>query len=198
VTPRKPALIRKANPLTEAERTAIVLAVQSAFSRLKNLYERIAPIFEEYGFRRPSAAVAARDISEKIEASIVQHCNTFEKGSGYADLNRLGQHWEVKICKGSGLTINQSKVIKGESYIVINYDADSRVTKVWVLWDAEDQFFTPRRQNSNARTIAQDAASPNVEVLFQAERAAATSRRAQIRALLEATDAARASPSKAK
>jgi hypothetical protein len=161
-----PTTARALHPLTESERTGIVLAVRSAFSRLKNLYEAIAPVFEEYGFKRPSAAVAARDLSEKIEKSIVQHCSTFKKGIGHVDLNRLGQPWEVKICKGSGLTINQSKIIRGESYIVVNYDAESNATKVWVLWDAEDGFFTARRANSNARSIALSAAAGNIEVLY--------------------------------
>ena len=47
---------------------------------------------------------------------------------------------EVKICKDSGLTINQSKVIKGENYIVVNYKANSIVKSVWVLWEAQDRF----------------------------------------------------------
>jgi len=50
----------------------------------------------------------------------VRHCATFERGGGHCDLARLGREWAVKICKDSGLTINQSKVIGGESYIVIN------------------------------------------------------------------------------
>ena len=32
-------------------------------------------------------------------------------------------HTKSKISKDSGLTINQSKVIKGENYIVVNRDA---------------------------------------------------------------------------
>jgi hypothetical protein len=59
----------------------------------------------------------------------------------------------VKICKDSGLTINQSKVIKGENYIVVNYKANSVVKAIWVLWAAEDRFFSPRLANSNARTV---------------------------------------------
>jgi hypothetical protein len=60
----------------------------------------------------------ARDLSEKIEASIIQHCDSFTKGVGHCDLCRLGADWEVKVCKDSGMTINQSKTIAGENYIV--------------------------------------------------------------------------------
>jgi len=161
---------REAHPLTEDERDGIVLAVKSAFRKLKNLYADIIPSFEQYGFRPPSAAVIARDLSEKIEASIVQHCGTFRKGVKFADLQRFDQPWEVKICKGSGLTINQSKVIKGENYIVVNYDNAQQVLRVWVLWEAEDRFFSARKGNSNARTISAAVAAPNVEIVFQHER----------------------------
>ena len=85
-------------------------------------------------------------------------------------LCRFEQDWEVKICKDSGLTINQSKVIKGENYIVVNYKANSLVTAVWVLWAAEDRFFTPRLANSNARAIDREAAKGNIEVIFEAPR----------------------------
>jgi hypothetical protein len=40
----------------------------SAFLKLKNLYDKILPIFDSYGFRPPSAGVVARDLSAKIEA----------------------------------------------------------------------------------------------------------------------------------
>lgn len=60
-------------PLTTDEREGIVLAVNSAFRRLKKLYGEIVPAFERYGFTPPSAGVIARDLSEKIEASIIQH-----------------------------------------------------------------------------------------------------------------------------
>jgi hypothetical protein len=55
--------------LTDDERAGIVLAVQSAFTKLKNLYGDIAPIFQAYGFTAPSPGVIARDLSEKIEAA---------------------------------------------------------------------------------------------------------------------------------
>jgi hypothetical protein len=62
----------------------------SAFGKLKNLYAKVVPIFESYGFTPPSAGVIARDVSEKIEASIIQHCELFTKGNGHSDLGRFG------------------------------------------------------------------------------------------------------------
>lgn len=154
-------------PLTADEREGIVLAVNSAFRKLKNLYARIVPLFEDFGFTPPSAGVIARDLSEKIETAIIQHCESFTKGGGHCDLCRFDQDWEVKICKDSGLTINQSKVIDGENYIVVNYKANSLVKSIWVLWNAEDRFFSPRLKNSNARSLNREAAAANVEVIFE-------------------------------
>jgi hypothetical protein len=159
---------RGRTPLTNDEREGIVLAVSSAFRKLKNLYAKIVPIFEDFGFTPPSAGVIARDLSEKIEKAIIQHCESFSKGSGHCDLCRFDQDWEVKICKDSGLTINQSKVIDGENYIVVNYKANSLVKSVWILWEAHDRFFSPRLKNSNARTINRQTASANIEVIFEA------------------------------
>lgn len=85
-----------ATPLTDDEKDGIRLAVQSAFRKLKNLYARVVPIFEDYGFTPPSAGVIARDLSEKIEQAIIQHCESFTKGNGYCDLCRFGHDWEVK------------------------------------------------------------------------------------------------------
>jgi len=154
-------------PLTADEREGIILAVNSAFRKLKNLYSKIVPVFESYGFTPPSAGVIARDLSEKIEASIIQHCESFVKGSGHCDLCRFDTDWEVKICKDSGLTINQSKVINGENYIVVNYKANSQVVRIWVLWEAQDQFFSRRLTNSNARTLNREVAKPNVEIIYE-------------------------------
>lgn len=153
-------------PLTPDEREGIALAVNSAFRKLKNLYAKIQPIFEDFGFTPPSAGVIARDLSEKIEKAIIQHCESFTKGNGHCDLCRFNQDWEVKICKDSGLTINQSKVINGENYIVVNYKANSIVKSIWVLWAAQDKFFSPRLKNSNARSIDRQAAANNIEVIF--------------------------------
>lgn len=155
-------------PLAADEREGIRLAVQSAFTKLKNLYQKIVPIFQSYGFTAPSAGVIARDLSEKIEASIIQHCPSFAKGEGHCDLARDGREWEVKICKDSGLTINQSKQINGENYIVVNYKANSQVTRIWILWDAQDTFFSPRKPNTNARSFLLSSGAANVEAIYTA------------------------------
>jgi hypothetical protein len=156
----------KRQPLTPDERDGIVLAVNSAFRKLKNLYSKIVPVFEDFGFTPPSAGVIARDLSEKIEKAIIQHCESFTKGIGHCDLCRFDQDWEVKICKDSGLTINQSKVIKGENYIVENYKANSIVKSIWILWDARDEFFSVRKKNSNARALNRETAKRNIDVIF--------------------------------
>ncbi len=156
------------SPLQQDEREGIILAVNSAFRKLKNLYAKVVPIFKDFGFTPPSAGVIARDLSEKIEKAIIQHCDSFTKGEGHCDLCRFGQDWEVKICKDSGLTINQSKVVNGENYIVVNYKANSIVRSIWVLWDAQDGFFSPRMKNSNARSLNRGAAASNIEVIFDA------------------------------
>lgn len=153
-------------PLTPDERDGIILAVNSAFRKLKNLYAGVVPVFEDFGFTPPSAGVIARDLSEKIEKAIIQHCDSFAKGGRYCDLARFGQDWEVKVCKDSGLTINQSKVINGENYIVVNYKANSIVKSIWILWEAQERFFSPRLRNSNARSLNRNLAAGNVQVIF--------------------------------
>ena len=70
-----------------------MLAVNSAFLKLKNLYAKIVPIFEDYGFTPPSAGVIARDLSEKIEKAIIQHFESFTNGNGHCNLSRFGQDW---------------------------------------------------------------------------------------------------------
>jgi hypothetical protein len=82
---------KKRTPLTADEREGIILAVNSAFRKLKNLYTKIVPIFEDFGFTPPSAGVIARDLSEKIEKAIIQHCESFRKGNGHCDLCRFDQ-----------------------------------------------------------------------------------------------------------
>ena len=154
-------------PLTADERDGVVLAVKSVFRKLKNLYDKVVPIFNSYGFEPQSAGVIARDFSEKVEAEIIRHCNTFKKGDGHCDLSRLGCDWEVKVCKGSGMTINQSKVINGENYIVVNYTADSQIKRIWILWQAKDGFFSSIRKNSNARTLNREASADHVEMIFE-------------------------------
>ncbi len=156
------------SPLSADECDGIVLAARSAFTKLKNLYQEIAPVIQRYGFTVPSAGVIARDLSEKIEVAIAQHCASFTKGDKHCDLARESHEWEVKVCKDSGLTINQSKAIRGENYIVVNYKTNSQIVKVWVLWEAQDQFFSPRRSNANARALVMSAAAPHIEILFNA------------------------------
>jgi hypothetical protein len=175
MAPRRPGR----TPLTDDEREGIVLAVNSAFRKLKNLYDKILPIFDSYGFRAPSAGVIARDLSEKIEAEIVRCCSTFDRGVGHCDLRRLGTDWEVKICKDSGLTINQSKVVNGENYIVVNYRANSFVKSIWVLWEAQDRFFSPRLRNSNARGINRAVASDHIQTIYEGTQEPTSRRRSE-------------------
>lgn len=59
-------------------------------------------------------------------------------------------------------------LINGESYIVVNYKANSLVKSIWVLWNAEDRFFSPRLKNSNARSLNREAARDHIEVVFEA------------------------------
>ena len=156
---------RPRQPLTAQEREGITVAALSVFWKLGNLYAHVAPIFTRFGFTPPSAGVIARDLSEKIEQAIQQHCPSFTAGRGYADLARGGEEWEVKVCQSSGLTINQSKVIRGEHYIVINYQGQL-VRSIWVLWDAAERLFSPRVRNSNARRLQLPAAEPQIDRLF--------------------------------
>lgn len=153
-------------PLTDAERRGVVVAAESAFLKLANLYEELLPIFARYGFKAQSAGVVSRDVSEKIEEQIILHNKSFTRGGGFSDLARHGQRWEVKICKGKGLTINQNAQIAGENYIVVNYANYSSLRRVWILWEAEDRFFTPRKPNLNLRTILAEPAAANIEVIY--------------------------------
>jgi hypothetical protein len=155
-------------PLSALEQRAVIVAAESAFLKLANLYAEVLPIFQRYGFKAQSAGVVSRDVSEKIEEQIILHCKTFERGKGFSDLARNGERWEVKICKGNGLTINQSAQIRGENYIVVNYSSYSSLRRVWILWEAADQFFTPRKPHLNLRTVLPDIAKPNIEVLWDA------------------------------
>ena len=58
-------------------------------------------------------------------------------------------------------------MINGENYIVVNYKANSIVKSIWILWDAQDRFFSPRLKNSNARSLNRAAATANIEVIFE-------------------------------
>lgn len=157
---RKPPL-----PLDQSERKCLVVAIESAFMRLANLRERIVPIYDDYELDAPSASVMSRDLSEKIERSITQHCRTFTPGLGHADLARSDERWEVKICKHRGLSINQSASVGGENYIVVNYEDSYEVRRIFVLWEAEDGFFSERKSNANIRSMIWDRAAANIEIL---------------------------------
>ena len=145
----------------------MIVAAESAFLELANLYEELLPILARYGFKPQSAGVVSRDVSEKIEEHIILHCKTFTHGTRFSDSSRHGERWEVTICKSKGLTINQNARINGENYIVINYSNSSTLTRVWILWQAENRFFTPRKRNLNLRTIILDVALPNVETTLE-------------------------------
>ncbi|XDD41699.1 hypothetical protein AB3N58_10295 [Leptospira sp. WS60.C2] len=152
--------------ISEIEKKGVIIAVESAFMKLKNLYEAITPIYQEYGFKPPSAGVIARDLSEKIESSIIQHCKTFNKGLGHNDLSRGRERWEVKICKNSGLSINQSSIIDNENYIVVNYHKDTEIKSIWILWEAKDSFFSERKRNANIRYLVKDKSRSNIQILL--------------------------------
>ncbi|MCW7490984.1 hypothetical protein [Leptospira meyeri] len=152
--------------ISEIEKKGVIIAVESAFMKLKNLYEAITPIYQEYGFKPPSAGVIARDLSEKIESSIIQHCKTFNKGLGHNDLSRGRERWEVKICKNSGLSINQSSIIDKENYIVVNYHKDTEIKSIWILWEAQDSFFSERKRNANIRYLVKEKSRTNIQILL--------------------------------
>lgn len=110
--------------------------------------------------------MVARELSQKVAASVVQHCTSFAKGSEHWDLQRGGRRWEVRLCKDSGLTIGRSDVIDGENYIVIHYRANSQIVGVWVLWEAADQYFSPKRPHSNTRSLLTAVAASRIEPLY--------------------------------
>ena len=47
----------------------------------------------------------------------------------------------------------------------MNYD-QVRVKRIWVLWEARDGFFCPRKPNTNARSLLRQQAKPNIQVIF--------------------------------
>lgn len=50
---------------------------------------------------------------------------------------------------------------------MVNYKANSVVKSIWVLWNAEDRFFSPRLKNSNARSLNRKTGAENIEVIFE-------------------------------
>lgn len=141
-----------------------MLAVQSTFSRLRDLHQRVQPLFESFGFESPSATALAHDLPTTIERAIIQHCPSFSREVG-KPLQREGRDWEVKVSKDSGLTINRGKVVDGESYIVVNYRENTQAGSVWVLWDARDHYFSSKRSNSHARTLLMSLSASQIEML---------------------------------
>jgi hypothetical protein len=114
----------------------------------------------------PSAGVIARDLSEKIEKAIIQHCESFTQGERPLRPVPFRSGLGGQDLQGLRANDQQSKVINGESYIVVNYKANSLVKSIWMLWNAEDRFFSPRLANSNARSLRREAAAANIEVIF--------------------------------
>jgi len=79
--------------------------------------------------------------------------------------------------KGNRLTINQNAHIDGENYIVVNYTAFSTLRRVWILWEAKDEFFTPRKANLNLRTIIAAIAESNSETIYDVDKDRSSSAR---------------------
>lgn len=156
-----PALQRA---LTAEERAAIVLAVQSTFSRLRELHQRVQPMFETAGFEPASATAMVHDLPQTIEQAILQHCPSFSRQPG-RPLQRDGRDFEIRVAKDSGLTIARSKIVDGENYLVVNYRENAQVAGVWVLWDARDHYFSSKRSNSHARTLLMQLSASQIEVL---------------------------------
>jgi len=155
--------------LTQGELHAIRTAVFSVFLKASKLYDRIAPHYVEFGFTTPGPGVIARDLSEKIEIAITQHCPSFQKSGTHHDLKRAGHMWEVKICQ-HGLTINQSATIRGEHYIVVNYHrATIDPRRIWILWNADDGWFSSRKANTNARRLILGRADPAIQILYDVQ-----------------------------
>lgn len=154
-------------PLTTDEAQEIVLAIQSAFKIAANIHAEIVPIYEKYGTPPPSKPAIARTVSENAQVSIARHSKTFKAGVKHADLQRDGLPWEVKIKKGTGMTINQcSPPKRGSTYIVANYTASLEVRRVWILWEPTPELFSPRRENANARALNMTRAYSHIQVLF--------------------------------
>ena len=164
-------------PLTAEERAAIVLAVQATFTRLRDLHDRVRPLFESARFDLVSPTTMVRDLGDAIERALLQQCPSFSRPAG-ARLQREGRDWELRVSKDSGLTIPRARVVDGDHFLVVNYRDNGQVAGVWVLWDARDHYFSSKRSNSHARTLLMDLAAPQIEVLQFAPRAAASSKRA--------------------
>ena len=43
--------------------------------------------------------------------------------------------------------------------------AAARVKRIWVLWEARDAFFCPRKPNTNARSLLRQEAQAHTQVI---------------------------------
>jgi hypothetical protein len=152
-------------PLSDQEIAGIVLAVQSTFTKLRNLYQQVQPVFASFGFAAPAPGSIAHDLSDRIEAAITRHCASFERGDAGGGLRRNNAAWHVKVSRDTALTVGHGHIAQGDSYIVVNYKPTGQVTRVWVLWNTRDHFFTSRRANSSARALVRSLAAPHVQLL---------------------------------
>lgn len=156
------------NNLTYNEKENLITSVKKVFTGLKKVHELSDPIYIKEGFKPPSFAVIARDISEKIESSIIDNCQCFEIGKGYNDLNKSGERWEVKVSKHPKyLTINQSSVVNGENYFCVNYNNGFVIKRIFILWNAQDHFFSERVRNRNSRTLKMKDSIDNIEIIYK-------------------------------
>jgi hypothetical protein len=65
----------------------------------EELYAKIIPIFEDFGFTPPSAGHRSASL-EKIEKAIIEHCQSFRKGDGpaiSAGSTRIGKSKSARI-----------------------------------------------------------------------------------------------------
>jgi hypothetical protein len=49
--------------------------------------------------------------------------------------------------------------LRARRLAVVNYKANSIVESIWIWWEAQDRFFSPRLKNSNARSINREVAA---------------------------------------
>lgn len=175
--------------LTNDERVGVVLAVRSVFAALRNLYDEVEPIFERHGFTAPSTPLIARELAAKIAAALPVQCASFTTSVAGQALQRDGRTWQVHVTKDGDLNVNHAKAPAGENYVVVDYRANAELTRIWILWDAQDHLFSPKRARSSARALIASIARPRVEVLYEAAPAPArpTTVRAMAKAALSGT-----------
>lgn len=106
MTPRRGSAppYRVAHPLDEDERQGIVLAVNSAFRKLKNLYEKIVPFFNDYGFKRWFEAGCQETV---IQAS---------RGNAAGGKTPTSQNGQVVYSRESSIFFRRSVGVKIDHY----------------------------------------------------------------------------------